>query len=237
MTPGFYRAGPTRLTKCVGEVALLIIFATAFGVAAAFGVQVASARGIWAVDPMLEPLYILAATLPAAPLARVCTGHHPATLISVDERVRWGVIARVLAVSVCVYAIASIAASVVPAMRWDRFAVLCGVVALQAAAEELVFRAALPQVLGGLPAPLAYGLPALGFVALHTGSTGTLADVAVFAACAAWLTWRTGGVEAAWVLHVVGNVWVMGASVSTGPWGTVATVVATAVIGVTSPRR
>ena len=122
-------------------------------------------------------------------------------------------------------------------LGWGAFVALCGIVALQTAAEELVFRAALPQILGGLCAPLAYGLPALGFVALHTGGAGTLADVAVFAACAAWLTWRTRGIEAAWVLHLVGNVWVLAASISEGPWGTVSTVVATALIGVFSPRR
>ena len=228
----FHSAAPASVAARAGELVLLVIFATTFGVAAAFGLQEAGA-----VEPRFEPLCILAATLPAAPLARACTGRHPATLISAEKRIRWGVVGRALAVTVCVYAIATVASPESPMLGWGAFVALCGIVALQTAAEELVFRAALPQILGGLCAPLAYGLPALGFVALHTGGAGTLADVAVFAACAACLTWRTRGIEAAWVLHLVGNVWVLAASISEGPWGTVSTVVATALIGVFSPRR
>lgn len=228
----FHSAAPAGVGVRVGELVLLVVFATVFGVAAAFGLQTTGA-----VDPRFEPLCILAATLPAAPLARACTGRSPATLFSAERCIRWGLVGRALAVTVCVYAVAAIASPGSPALGWGAFLFLCTVVALQAAAEELVFRAALPQMLGGLAAPLAYGLPALGFVALHTGNAGTLADVAVFATCAAWLTWRTRGIEAAWVVHLVGNVWVLAASISEGPWGTVATVVATALIGVFSPRR
>lgn len=276
----FHRAAEASSARGTGariaELALLAVFATVLGVAAAFGVQFASQRGGWLADParriLFEPLLILAATLPAAPLAAACTGRRPTALLSVERRIRAGALTRALAITAGVYATVTVlalawghlgagAASAVDTatpgsdgaaaitatgalIGVGAYVLLGVVVALQTAAEELVFRAALPQILGaralgqwGASAIVAYGLPALAFVALHSGSAGTLADVAVFAACAALLTWRTAGIEAAWALHLVGNVWIMWASISNRPLGTLATVVAAALIVLTSPRR
>lgn len=263
MTVPLHRSADARPGRSTwvraAELALLAAFATAFGVAAALAIQLCSSRGILLDDPaqraLFEPLLILAATLPAAPLAAACTGRHPATLLSTTWRIRWPIAGRALALAVGLYAAATAGAVVWARVSGEPAAVsetrsvamvcaLCAVIMLQSAAEELVFRAALPQIIGSgafgrwcaHPA-IAYGLPALAFVALHTGGAGTLLDVAVFAACAAWLTWRTDGIEAAWVVHLVGNVWVTGASISSGPLGTVATVVSAALIAVSTPRR
>ncbi|WP_408911469.1 type II CAAX prenyl endopeptidase Rce1 family protein [Corynebacterium gottingense] len=263
MTVSLHRTADARPGRSTwvrtAELALLAAFATAFGVAAALAIQLCSSRGILLDDPaqraLFEPLLILAATLPAAPLAAACTGRHPASLVSTTRRIRWPIAGRALALAVGLYAAATAGAVVwarvsgEPAPVSETCSVamvcaLCAVITLQSAAEELVFRAALPQIIGSgafgrwcaHPA-IAYGLPALAFVALHTGGAGTLLDVAVFAACAAWLTWHTDGIEAAWALHLVGNVWVMGASISSGPLGTVATMASAALIAAFTPRR
>ena len=91
--------------------------------------------------------------------------------------------------------------------EWMLLAAFVVVVPLQAAAEEYVFRASLPQILGQWISPgwICYGLPAAVFVALHLYNWIGLLDIAIFALCAALLTWRTRGVEAAVVLHAVSN--------------------------------
>ena len=95
---------------------------------------------------------------------------------------------------------------------WDAFLPLAAtvvvVIPLQASAEEFAFRGTLMQVLGAwIPWPvvsivvtgvlfgLAHALPLEGFIAITS-----------FGLVAAWLTIRTGGLEAAIALHVVNNV-------------------------------
>lgn len=78
----------------------------------------------------------------------------------------------------------------------------------QSAAEEIVFRGLLGQMIGAwLRHPLwAILLPIPLFVVGHDYSTGGLLDIGVFAFCAGVLAWRTGGLEAPIALHVVNNV-------------------------------
>ncbi len=82
------------------------------------------------------------------------------------------------------------------------------VVPLQAAAEEYVFRGYLQQAIGRwLRHPLfAILLPVPLFVLGHLYDPLGQASVAVFAVAAGWLTWRTGGLEAAIAVHVVNNL-------------------------------
>jgi membrane protease YdiL (CAAX protease family) len=91
---------------------------------------------------------------------------------------------------------------------WATFAVLLLIVPLQAAAEEYVFRGYLMQAIGRwLRHPLfAILLPVPLFVLGHLYDPLGQASVAVFAVAAGWLTWRTGGLEAAIALHVVNNL-------------------------------
>ena len=81
-------------------------------------------------------------------------------------------------------------------------------VPFQAAAEEYVFRGLLMQALGSWVAfpLLALVLPTLLFTLGHLYDIWGLIDVAIFGLVAAWLTWRTGGLEAAIALHVANNV-------------------------------
>lgn len=79
---------------------------------------------------------------------------------------------------------------------------------LQAGWEELFFRGMLPQIVGSWVANpwIAYGLSVPLFVAGHTYNWVGLIDIAVFAICMSYLTYRTRGIEAGLVIHVVGNI-------------------------------
>ena len=81
-------------------------------------------------------------------------------------------------------------------------------VPLQAAAEEVLFRGFLPQILGSsrFPAWAAYALPSVVFVAGHTYNSIGLIDIAVFAACMSALAHKFGGLEIPIAIHVVNNV-------------------------------
>lgn len=80
-------------------------------------------------------------------------------------------------------------------------------VPLQAAGEEYLFRGLIMQVIGTwLRSPLwglAISLPLFTFG--HIYDAKGLVSVAVFAAVATWVTWRTGGLEAAVALHAMNN--------------------------------
>ena len=101
--------------------------------------------------------------------------------------------------------------------------ILC-VVPFQAAAEEMTLRGLVMQLVGSLgddsgtgrfhrllrspwPAILAGGtLFAAVYMALHPNDPWTVASLAVLGTGLAWLTWRTGGLEAAIGLHLVNSL-------------------------------
>lgn len=165
---------------------------------------------------------LIAWMLPPLLLARWVVGPRPVGLLaSVTGRLRWRWLARALLISGVVYAVGLtlqlvvldpltgiplVPARLIPsALVFLLAAVL--LVPLQAAAEEYVFRGALMQLVGGwLRHPVfAIVLPVPLFVVGHgydvLGQTG----IAVFALLTGWITWRTGGLEAAIALHVVNN--------------------------------
>lgn len=88
------------------------------------------------------------------------------------------------------------------------FVVLLLVVPFQAAAEEYVFRGYLMQAIGRWLRHPAFAilLPVPLFVLGHLYDPLGQVSVGVFAVAAGWLTWRTGGLEAAIALHVVNNL-------------------------------
>lgn len=92
---------------------------------------------------------------------------------------------------------------------WSMLFVLL-LVPFQATAEELVFRGLGMQVVGAwLRNPwFAILIPALGFALAHAPTYGVwgMASVGAMGVVAAWLTWRTGGLEAAISLHIVNNL-------------------------------
>ena len=93
-------------------------------------------------------------------------------------------------------------------MLWASLAVILLVVPLQAAAEEYVFRGYLQQAIGRWLRHPAFAilLPVPLFVLGHLYDPLGQAAVGLFAVVAGWLTWRTGGLEAAIALHVVNNL-------------------------------
>lgn len=140
---------------------------------------------------------------------------------SVGGRLRWGWLLRCVGVAGALFAVAhavvslwslAIGQTLTPFTASPQVLTLLGLVVLlvpfQAAAEEYVFRGYLMQALGGwcrLPM-VAILVPIPLFVLGHDYELLGLIDLAVFALAAGWLTWRTGGLEAAIALHVVNNV-------------------------------
>lgn len=170
-------------------------------------------------DPLTALLLLgsIALMLPAALLAVRIAGRRPAgSLSSVEGRVRHrrlaGHLVTALAVMVPAMVVfvtldggwsdAGVTAHTVPLLL---LALL--VVPLQAAAEEYAFRGLLMQAVGAWLRHPAWAivLPIPLFTIGHEYDLLGLVDVAVFALAAGWLTWRTGGLEAAIGLHVVNN--------------------------------
>ena len=157
---------------------------------------------------------ILALFVPASMITVRLMGRG-GTIHSVAGRLRWGLFGSSLALAI-VPVVASIVvtwpfdpvAPSVSATTVGMLAVALLIVPLQAAGEEYLFRGILMQAVGHwLRAPiwgLIVSLPL--FVLGHDYDAWGLAFTGVFAAVATWLTWRTGGLEAAIALHVVNNV-------------------------------
>ncbi|MCT1657327.1 CPBP family intramembrane glutamic endopeptidase [Brevibacterium luteolum] len=190
--------------------------------------------------------------IPAALIAaRFGAGQPPGTLISVAGRIRWRLLGLAVGLAAPLVLLAHTLGTAFFAdggfglLRFGAqfpllLAIAVLIVPLQAFAEELVFRGLLPQIIGSwLRNPLwAYLLTIPLFVAGHLYSWPGLIDIAVFAAAAGLLTHRSGGLELAIGLHIVGNssIFVLGAlgladlnAVDVGP-GTVAVSITTTVV-------
>jgi membrane protease YdiL (CAAX protease family) len=111
---------------------------------------------------------------------------------------------------------------------WPPLLMIVLLVPFQAAAEEYVFRGWLLQSIGsftgegralgrifGSPWP-AIIVSSVPFVAGHAYTDWGILDIGAFAVIAAWVTVRTGGLEAAIALHVVNNMTGMILSASEG---------------------
>lgn len=81
-------------------------------------------------------------------------------------------------------------------------------VPFQAAAEEYAFRGILMQALGSwMKTPIVpIVLPTVLFMLAHAYDIWGLLEVLLLGVTAAWLTYKTGGLEAAIVIHVINNV-------------------------------
>jgi len=164
----------------------------------------------------------VALMLPAIILATLIMGPRPLGLLSsVVGRLRWGWMLRLalpaLAVFLVVFAVyvfvlPLVFGEPVAVPEWGpdsalliAFTLL--LVPVQATAEEYVFRGYLMQTIGTWLKHPAWAilLPVPLFVAGHIYDVWGSLDVAVFAIFAGWITWRTGGLEAAIVAHVINN--------------------------------
>lgn len=172
----------------------------------------------------------IALLLPSIILATLIMGPRPLGLLSsVAGRLRWGWLTRCIPLALLVYGVvfglsfvvldplvgAEPLNPVVTSTTWLIFVLALVLTPLQATAEEYVFRGYLMQTIGGWLKHPAWAilLPVPLFAIGHDYDLWGLLDVAVFGATAGWLTWRTGGLEAAIVAHVINNtaLFVLGA--------------------------
>ncbi len=180
--------------------------------------------GIDVADPtgfllLVVPLILMIPALLAA--SRMLGGRGVGLLLSVTGRLRWGWLGRSLLAALAVFvvqtavslalAVATGESIVVDASQPGLALMLVLIVVfvpLQSAAEEYVFRGFLMQAIGTwLRHPLfPILLPIPLFVFGHLYDVWGLLSVGVFAVTAAWLVWRTGGLESAIALHAVNNV-------------------------------
>uniref|UniRef100_UPI003A8A4DC7 CPBP family intramembrane glutamic endopeptidase n=1 Tax=Leucobacter sp. BZR 635 TaxID=3378705 RepID=UPI003A8A4DC7 len=88
------------------------------------------------------------------------------------------------------------------------FVIVLLLVPFQAAAEEVVFRGLFLQVLGSwMRSPwLAIGISSVVFALMHIYDIWGLLAVGLMGLTAAWVTWKTGGLEAAVAIHVINNI-------------------------------
>ncbi|MEY2847628.1 MAG: hypothetical protein RI885_293 [Actinomycetota bacterium] len=183
-------------------------------------------------DPLVFTLAVgsIALMLPSAFLARLTLGPRPVGLISsVAGRLRWGWLARCIVPAAVVYGVvfglsflvldpllgAEPIAPVVSSTTLVLVLLAIILTPLQATAEEYVFRGYLMQTIGGWLKHPAWAilLPVPLFAIGHDYDLWGLLDVSLFAIAAGYLTWRTGGLEAAIVAHVINNttLFVLGA--------------------------
>ncbi|MFY0409635.1 CPBP family intramembrane glutamic endopeptidase [Solicola sp. PLA-1-18] len=195
-----------------------------------------SMDGPLASDPVgyAAVLLTVVVLLPLTVLARVAVGPAPLGLLSsVAGRLRWSWMLRCAVVALVVYVVLvpiSVAVGhltghpvspvdVEPGPVAAVLAITVLLVPLQAAAEEYAFRGYLAQAIGRWLAHPAFAvlLPVPLFVAGHEYGLVGQTDVATFAIAAGWITYRTGGLEAAIALHVVNNVVAFGLETFLGP--------------------
>ncbi|MFA5607673.1 MAG: type II CAAX endopeptidase family protein [Leucobacter sp.] len=172
--------------------------------------------------------------IPAVLLAMLTLGMRPVGRVwSVAAKIRWGLFFRLVGVAVVALIVMNavgIGAGLIevaitdptaltdpqplPERDFDVIAALISLaliivlVPFQAVAEELVFRGLFMQVIGAwLKSPwFAILIPSVGFALAHIYDIWGLAAVGLLGGVAAWLTWRTGGLEAAMAIHIVNNL-------------------------------
>ncbi|MGL5816873.1 MAG: lysostaphin resistance A-like protein [Phycicoccus sp.] len=222
-----YRWWRPLLAVTVAVAAFVLCLVLVFASDAALGLVESEADWEDPVDPWSSLLgnLMLAGLIPAT-LVGVWAGFRrsPWRVLSVSGRLRWNWLGWCLLVVTPLWA-AYLAASWVlfdqeVGDRPDQWVVLLVITALttplQAAGEEVAFRGGLVQGVGAwirspvVALAVTTVLSTAGFAAAH-GSTDPwiLAELGSFAATGCWLAWRTGGLEAAIVLHVVNNVLLM----------------------------
>lgn len=173
----------------------------------------------WLLAFLVIPLILM---IPALLLAsRIVQGRGVGLLSSVTGSLRLGWLWRSLLLALAVFTIyfavligwSSLGgeAVVVDFMHprlWAMVLLVLCLIPLQATAEEYVFRGYLMQLVGSWLRHPAFAIlvPVPLFVLGHDYDVWGAASVGVFAIVAAWLAWRTGGLEAAISLHIVNNV-------------------------------
>lgn len=162
--------------------------------------------------------------IPAIWLAYLLLGSKPVgLLLSVTGKMRWKWLGLASAVSLVVYAVffalsfaldavsstpqVEIPAESMPTSPLFYALLVLLLTPLQCTAEELVFRGAFMQAIGAWLKHPAFAilLPMPLFTLGHDYDLYGMLDVAVFAIAAGYLSWRTGGLEAAIAMHIINN--------------------------------
>ena len=173
----------------------------------------------WLLVALVLPLILMIPPLLLA--SRIVEGRGVGLLSSVAGRLRLGWLGKSLLLALAVFAVyfavslgisAAAGSDIAPDFAhpnlWIMVLLVLLLIPFQAAAEEYVFRGYLMQLVGGWLRHPAFAilLPVPLFVLGHGYDVWGAASVGVFAIVAAWLCWRTGGLEAAISLHIVNNV-------------------------------
>ncbi|WP_282837435.1 CPBP family intramembrane glutamic endopeptidase [Microbacterium flavum] len=156
--------------------------------------------------------------LPCYQLASlIVNGKRVGLISSAAGRLRWRWLLQCGLVALVLYAVSALvsllipgeAAAAAPHPLWlVSLVLILLLVPLQSAAEEYIFRGYLMQTIGRWLRHPAFAilLPVPLFVLGHMYDILGQLGVGLFAVAAGWLTWRTGGLEAAIALHVVNNL-------------------------------
>lgn len=222
--PRFAAWRPVVATMLLALFAAVMLGAV-IGLGAFFGLgdamrQLNAGEGMNAVAFLATNLG-LAALIPATMLAtRVVYGVRPGFVSSVAGRFRWGWMLRCCGVVVPVYLlIAGIdfffgeEAGEIPPQRLLLLLIVLTTTPLQAAGEEYVTRGFILQNVGAWFAQARVAMVAATalsvglFSAAHGSTDGLiLLSLSITALGTCFVTWRTGGLEAAVVLHAVNNM-------------------------------
>lgn len=232
----WYRALLTGLVGGVIYIGLTVVFLIGLFIASValptvFGdfLTTLTTQKLNLADPLtfLFTIGSVALLLPAIVLARLILGPRPLGLLSsVAGRLRWRWLRSLILPALAIYAVVfalsflvvgpladgSTFAPKITGTTWLLLAFAILLTPLQATAEELVFRGYLGQAVGGWLKHPAWAilLPVPLFAIGHDYDLWGLADVALFAIVAGWLSYRTGGLEAAIVAHVINNTVLFG---------------------------
>lgn len=168
---------------------------------------------------LVVPLILMIPALLAA--SRIVQGRGAGLLWSGAGRIRWAWLGRTLIIAFAAVAVSFAVSLGLDALTGERIVfdpsppgiptmliLVLLLVPFQAAAEEYVFRGYLMQLFGRwLRHPVfAIVLPAPLFVLGHGYDVWGSLYIAAFAIIAGWLSWRTGGLEAAISVHIANNV-------------------------------
>jgi membrane protease YdiL (CAAX protease family) len=168
----------------------------------------------------------VALVIPVAVVAhRVVFGQRAGWLFSIHGRLRWGLLGRFLLAAGVVHLVVLVGwlgADGVPAglrirpESWFLLAVILLTTPLQAAGEEVAFRGLAARAVGSwFDAPrvglvVSTVVTASAFMLVHgAGDVWLNVWYLCIALAASLLTWRAGGLEAAFALHVVANLTTM----------------------------
>lgn len=229
VTP-YHRAGHASRWRAIGELLLAaLLWFVLMAIFLAIEQQIGGVKRVKELPKDAQTLTTflnLAALGPAALIAAKICGRRAGTLWSVTERLRWRWLATCLVVALCVRAISPLFVALelvtgrktfagVETYAWQLPLVLA-VVPLQATAEELFFRGTVMQTVGAFarsPWPAIVVSTAL-FTLAHGLRPELAVAIAPVGFITAWLTVRTGGLEAGVAYHVVLNVLGMAAQVA-----------------------